>query len=101
MSNRLSACVYSEDAFVSWLPLPASPMTPAMNGEEALVPPTVTQPACGARPHVSHTRRPGAEAATAEMSATVRIPQLASCCHAGFGIHAEHPLPALDQAVSV
>src|SRR4051794_41313119 len=89
-----------------------------MIGDDALVPPTCTQPSApDANPrasrksqnpllpqllYVSYTATPVFGSATADTSATVRAAQDASCCHAGLAVsRAEQPEPAPDQAVSV
>src|SRR5689334_12679055 len=69
-----------------------------MSGVDRLVPPTLRMPP--RKPKLSDTSSPLASAASAEMSATVRMRQCPSCCHDGFGIHAEQPLLPYRQAVS-
>src|SRR3954468_21349335 len=79
---------------------PARPIIPAMSGADRLVPPTRIQPACDPIPNVSYTANPGFGLATAERSATARMGQCASCCHAGLSNQAEQPLPEPHQAFS-
>jgi hypothetical protein len=51
--------------------------------------------------YVSETPSPVAGSARAETSATVLFAHAVSCCHAGFGSSAEHPLPLPFHVVSV
>ena len=49
----------------------------------------------------SNTATPVSGSATADTSASLRLAQPVSCCHAGLAMKAEQPLPAPDQAVSL
>src|SRR6516164_2497550 len=70
-----------------------------MMGDATLVPPKTFHPL---RPKVSYTPTPVFGSATAETSATARLPQpVLTFCHDGVGSNAEHPEPAPLHAVSV
>jgi len=56
---------------------------------------TIQPLAPGLLPSVWKTATPVDGSATADTSATVRLPQPGSVCHAGFGRYAEQPLPEL------
>src|SRR5262245_29209698 len=62
-----------------------------MIGAETLVPPNTFQPPSW---KVSYTATPVAGSATAATSATVRLEQPLSLCHAGYASYSEQPLPA-------
>src|SRR5260370_37555346 len=98
-SYRDAACEYRYEAFGKTAGFPANAITPAMRGEDTLVPPTTYQPAPPLS--VSYTAGPVYGSATAATSAVIRPGQFASCCHAGLSIHAGQPLEAPVPAVSL
>src|SRR5215469_8984132 len=98
-SLSAEACEYRYEAFGNRDGCPARAITPAMNGEDALVPPITSQP--GSPLSVSYTAGPVCGSASAATSATIRPGQLGSLCQAGLSIHAEQPAPAPYHADSV
>src|SRR5437899_7690935 len=68
-----------------------------MIGAATLVPPKTSQPPSSR----SNTHTPVLGSATAATSATLRVKQPGSACHAGFASYVLQPLPAPAHTVSV